>query len=498
VRLGIDFGTTRTVVAAALDGRYPVASFRLEGGHRGWLRGMAAPTEDGWVFGEDAVRRLRAGAPGHRSLKRSLSALAPDAPMDGGGTALEVATGFLRHLHDALRNDSTLRVRPDEPLEAMFAVPAAASSRQRYLTLEAARRAGFEVLGLLNEPSAAAIEYAHRERRVLSKRSPKRYAVVYDLGGGTFDASAVSLEGRSFELLSHEGLLEAGGDDIDALILEAWEEATGDRVDGPARVQALELCRAAKESIHARSRRLLLDPDPDLPLAPVVLDLQAIYARCEPLLERTLRCLTEVFDALPSHIDQEDPRQLAALYLVGGTVAFPVVNRRLRQRYGRKVQLAPEPHAATAVGLAVAADPEAQVRVREVPTRYFGVWREARGGHDKVFDLILSKQSAPGEVIVERHYRPVHRVGHLRYLECTRLDDGGRPSGELAPYGELWFPYDPSLQQAEDLAPLAEERTDGLASENIVERYAYRKDGTIAVRIENLTRGYGREVRLGA
>ena len=87
----------------------------------------------------------------------------------------------------------------------MVAVPANSSSRQRWLTLEAFRRAGFEPIGMLNEPTAAAVEFAQRHLD-LGKKSPKRYVVVYDLGGGTFDTSAVSLEGRRFELIASEGL----------------------------------------------------------------------------------------------------------------------------------------------------------------------------------------------------------------------------------------------------------------------------------------------------
>src|SRR4029078_2601698 len=88
----------------------------------------------------------------------------------------------------------------EAPLEVMVAVPASAASRQRWLTLEAFRRAGFAPIGLVNEPPAATIEFAHRHR-ALGKRSPKRYVVVYARCGGTFAASAVSLEGRRCDLI---------------------------------------------------------------------------------------------------------------------------------------------------------------------------------------------------------------------------------------------------------------------------------------------------------
>src|SRR5262249_30262533 len=145
---------------------------------------------------------------------------APDDEVLPGITALELITQFLVKLRSSLVERSNLEIDEAEPLEVMAAVPASAASRQRWLTLEALRHAGFAPIGLVNEPTAAAIEFAHRHLD-LGKRSPKRYVVVYDLGGGTFDASAVSLEGRRFDLIASEGLAHLGGDDFDELIVRA-------------------------------------------------------------------------------------------------------------------------------------------------------------------------------------------------------------------------------------------------------------------------------------
>ena len=81
MRLGIDFGTTRTVVAASVDGRHPIAAFDVGEQFREYLPGYAAHTAAGWVFGWDAAAAVRAGQPGSlRSLKRLLGGLAPDEP----------------------------------------------------------------------------------------------------------------------------------------------------------------------------------------------------------------------------------------------------------------------------------------------------------------------------------------------------------------------------------------------------------------------------------
>ncbi len=233
MRLGIDFGTTRTVVAAVRDGRQPLVAFDEGGEFREHVPGIAARRGGELVYGWEAARALMDGSADHavRSIKRLAGALAPDDEAMPGVSVLDLVTGFLARLRRALREGSNLELggtggrrrgaprRGAAPLEAMVAVPASATSRQRWLTLEACRRGGVVPRGRLNEPTAAAVELAHHHLE-LGKKSPKRYVVVYDLGGGTFDCSAVSLEGRRFELIASEGLPQLGGDDFDALVLD--------------------------------------------------------------------------------------------------------------------------------------------------------------------------------------------------------------------------------------------------------------------------------------
>ena len=485
MRLGIDFGTTRTVVSAAVDGRYPLAAFDEGGEFREHVPGIAVLRRGELLVGWEAARALADGSAEHaiRSIKRAIGTLPPDAEVMPGITALELATAFLRGLRTALARRSNMQLR--EPLEVMVAVPANAASRQRWLTLEAFRRAGFTPIGLLNEPTAAAVEYAHLHLDLDGKkRSPKRYVVVYDLGGGTFDTSAVSLEGRRFDLIASEGLARLGGDDFDELILDvAGVAATAD---------TLERAREAKETLRPTTRKLHLDlGDRELPI-----DVAELYARAAPLIEQTLAQSQALFERLRERgIDPDDARQLGGVYVVGGGSAFPAVARALRDRFGKKLQLAPQPFAATAVGLAIAADPEARVIVREAVTRHFGVWREADHGIDKVFDPLVGK-NAEGPVTITRRYRPHHTIGHLRFVECGALDRSGQPVQDLVPCGDVYFPYDPALADRPELAGMPSERRPDLVDNEIAETYTYGGDGTITVRIENLSRGYARTYEL--
>jgi hypothetical protein len=160
------------------------------------------------------------------------------------------------------------------------------------------------------------------------------------------------------------------------------------------------------------------------------------------------------------------------------------------------------PHASTAVGLAVAADEDAGIYVREAVTRHFGVWREAEGGRDKVFDPIFAKGLGADAVReVRRRYSPRHTAGHLRFLECSALDADGTPAGDLSPTREIVFPYDPSLSAHGDLAPArAHElvRADpAVGGEEIEETYRYDESGAVTLTIANLTRGYARTYELG-
>jgi len=493
MRLGIDFGTTRTVVAAVQDGRHPVAAFDEEGEFREHVPGIAAVVGGQLVVGWDASRALVDGEAEHaiRSVKRVVGTLAPDQEVPGlpGITALELATVFLRELRRVLVERSNLDLDPNERFEVMVAVPASAPSRQRWLTLEAFRRSGFSPIGLLNEPTAAAVDLAHRHLGDLTggkRKSPKRYVVVYDLGGGTFDTSAVSLEGRRFDLIATEGLATLGGDDFDALILEL--------ADVPPTPRNLERAREAKEALRPASKKLHVELDGES----IAIDVAKLYARAEPLVDRTIVQCDLLFERLRERgIDPDDPRELGGVYLVGGGAAFPAVGRALRARFAKKLQLAPQPFAATAVGLAIAADPDAQVIVREAITRHFGVWREADDGVDKVFDSLLGKNSDV-PVTIRRSYRPTHAVGHLRFLECGALDAAGQPVQDLVPCADVYFPYDPALADAVELDAIPNDRRPELMANEIAETYTYAPDGTISVRIENLSRGYGRTFTLGA
>jgi molecular chaperone DnaK (HSP70) len=506
MRLGIDFGTTRTVVASQDGGNYPVFTFSWRGDLKEYIPSLVALKGETLHFGWDAVDLIdEPDVYLLRSLKRLAGHLQPEDVLELGPgvsvTLLDLTTLFLRHVKSMILRHGNIPFRRKGPIDVMVATPANANSNQRYITLESFRLAGFNVLGAMNEPSAAAVEFLHRYLRNLGPRSPKRYVAVYDLGGGTFDASLVGILDRYHEVLAHEGVSRLGGDDFDEIILDLVLEETGlprHELGSAETTRLLEECRERKEGLKANTKKMVVDLGAVAKgQMPVVLETALVYERCNPLIKMSLESLRHLLQNLGEA--PEDSRTLAAVYLVGGSVAFPPVSRMLRETYPSKVKTSPLPHAATAIGLAVAADPEARVRVRETVSRYFGIWREK--GKDKVFDPIFLKDRKvdpdTGVLKVTRSYRPVHNIGQLRYLECSSLGKEGEPEGDIAVWKDVFFPYDPSLLNRRDLRKVSVLASPELSSQEVIETYEYDDQGMIRVEIENRSSGYRRVFNLG-
>ena len=377
MQLGIDFGTTRTIVAAVDRGNYPVVSFTdSDGDAHDHYPSVVARSGDALVYGFAALDAASSGARLVRSFKRALASgsVNPDTTIDVDGLQVrlsDLVAGFLGSLAHALRTASNLtpHLSDAEPLSAVVAVPAHAHSAQRFLTLDAFRHAGFEVKALLNEPSAAGFEYTHRQNKTVNRRRTR--VLVYDLGGGTFDGSLVRVDDRSHEVLASVGINRLGGDDFDALLADCARRQLPAGVTLTDRDEAalLDECRAAKENLSPQTRRIALD----VAGAGVVVAVDDFYAAAKPLVDRTLDVLGPLLGGLEAERLEES--EVAGLYLVGGASGLPLVARVLRERFGRRVHRSPYPAASTAIGLAIAADDASGYRLTDRLSRGFGVFR---------------------------------------------------------------------------------------------------------------------------
>ena len=256
-----------------------------------------------------------------------------------------------------------------------------------------------------------------------------------------------------------------------------------------------EECRQKKEALHPNTRRVVIDlalvrPD----WAPVTIPVEEFYSRCGPMVEETLHAVQDLLDA--HGVDPE------ALYVTGGGSELPLVPRRLRDVFGRRVRRSSYTHSATAIGLAIQADEQSGYVLRDTFTRFFGVWREADSGHTITFDPLFAKGTSlpgPGDrpLTVSRSYRPVHNIGHFRYLECSHRSEDGRPLGDITLWDEILFPFDPALEQRRDLTSAEVCHSNGAPEHEIEEAYSCDAGGTVTVAISNLTASYRREYKLG-
>lgn len=295
MRFGVDFGTTTTAIAFVDRGNYPVVSFvNNQDDTVDFIPSVLALDGDRLVYGFDAQDAARDGAPHLRSFKRLLSdqSVTDTSTLRLGNHSIPIIdalTGFLTYAAHQLRTNSSVATVPEsEPLEALVGVPAHAWSAQRFLTLEAFRRAGWDVLAMVNEPSAAGFEYTHRHAGTLNS---KRTAIlVYDLGGGTFDASVVSATGTLHEVMGSRGLNMVGGDDFDTVLATLLASAAGTdsgRLGDASWERLLEDSRAAKENLSPSTKFITVAVDS----VPVTITVADFYDACTPLVEATMSAM---------------------------------------------------------------------------------------------------------------------------------------------------------------------------------------------------------------
>jgi molecular chaperone DnaK len=242
----------------------------------------------------------------------------------------------------------------EEVNRAVITVPAYYSERQRSAVRAAGMLAGLKVEQILNEPTAAALAYAYGRR--LQQR-----LLVYDLGGGTFDASILELNDNVYEVVSTGGDTFLGGADFDNRIVERllaiYTNQEGVPFQGD-RVALSRLCDAAERAKCALSEST--DFTIQLPYLglnegrPVnfeaALSREEIVQLVEPLVDRTLQVCREVLAA--KSLDVGD---LDEVLLVGGQSRMPLIHQKVEALFGKPPSRAVHPDEAVAIGAALLA-----------------------------------------------------------------------------------------------------------------------------------------------
>jgi molecular chaperone DnaK (HSP70) len=511
VRLGIDYGTTNTVVVCSDRGRYPVVPHMTETAIGPVAREVfpSAAVYDRntgrLIFGADVERCLcRPGAEEQFALIESPKRLMRDYAeglrfrrdiRPEGFDAMAVVGEFAEALRESVIRSGLFP--ESEPLEAVITWPTNANGAQRYVTRRCFKRAGFEVLDALNEPSAAAIEFAdrmNRGNRTLARRFTASVA-IFDLGGGTFDASLVQIAGGDFRVVASGGIERLGGDDFDEILARRFARAFGvafDELPPFPRSLLLMRSRQIKENISSGVGRWLTLAAEDaglsggiaqVPLSEYFMDLAV---QLEPAMEK-LYALISGAEAREAGITSDT---LVGIYLVGGSSKLPLVPQMIGRRFpGVRLIVSDKPFSSTAIGAAIHG--AESVRLQDILSRHFGVMRLADFGRREYFAPVF-KAGIPlpprgGAALSSQvRYAPRHNIGHLRYLECAGLDAAGRPSEGVRAWSELLFPYDPAIPIQQPLEPGMVRDREDLHDKWVCETYSCDSDGVITVSIQRL------------
>ncbi|MGC8549489.1 MAG: Hsp70 family protein [Acidobacteriaceae bacterium] len=402
VVVGIDLGTTNSEVAAFVDGQVII----LGSGDKNILPSVVGISPSGELLVGEAARNQLLLYPERtvRSIKRKMGGHETVFLGDREFTPPEISALILRELASWASRRLGRAVQ-----KAVITVPAYFSDAQRQATREAARLAGLEAVRILNEPTAASLAYGEGTRHT---------AMVYDLGGGTFDVSVVALEGDVTEVLASHGNNRLGGDDFNDLLadylLREFQSRHGIDLRTGHPVAHARLWWAAEEA----KRRLSFEPEVTVreeALAtidgkPLHLDLEITREQYEemirPLIEQTLEHLSKALSDAG-----KGPGDLDAILLVGGSTRTPLVARLIEERTGLTPRGEVHPDLCVALGAGVMASRLAGHQVERVlvdVTPYsFGVsFLGERGGvpYPHCYKPIIRRNSPLPITRTERFY----------------------------------------------------------------------------------------------
>ncbi|MCP3917617.1 MAG: molecular chaperone DnaK [bacterium] len=365
--IGIDLGTTNSLAALWQDGRPQVIR---ASGETGILPSVVNIRDEGEPLVGRVARDQAVVDPENTvfSVKRFMGRGLADVAIDVATQPYHVSEterGLVQiKLHDRkytpqelsglillkIRQDSCRALGVEGLRGAVITVPAYFDDAQRQATRDAARFAGIEVLRIINEPTAASLAYG------LDQRGEGKVA-VYDLGGGTFDISILSIEEGVFQVLATAGDTQLGGDDFDRVLIDLARAELADRMS-PQELADPGFLQAVRLSAERAKIALTHDPETDFHMIVPETGLrwhrtitrEEFEQRIDSLVARTLdACRQALSDSGLSTGEIEE------IVLVGGSTRVPLVRRRVEEFFGKKPHTELNPDEVVALGAAAQA-----------------------------------------------------------------------------------------------------------------------------------------------
>ena len=405
--VGIDLGTTYSV-AAYLDRQGRPTSVVNSSGD------LLTPSvvlfeDDNVVVGKEAVA-ASAVEPDRVAdcVKRDMGSKAYHRQINGESMPPEfISAQILRKL----KADAERKLGPIPA--AVITVPAYFDEPRRRATADAGKLAGLEVLDIINEPTAAALAYGHQAGYLEGPGARPLTAMVYDLGGGTFDVTIVRIEGDDFRAIATDGDVLLGGKDWDEALADILAEKVKaqsgeDPRDDPAAHQDLRLAaEGAKKTLSERTRATVyVNTRTGRKKAEVTRE--EFEEATAPLLGRT-RATTEIV-AMQAELSWA---QVDKVLLVGGSTRMPAVARMLEELTGKPPDASLSADEAVAHGAALYAglilarrgqgdDAAASFTVTDVNSHSLGLIAIDPAADRKFNQVLIPKNTPLPKVVVKK------------------------------------------------------------------------------------------------
>ena len=344
--IGIDLGTTNSCVCVMEAGEAKVIA-NPEGSRT--TPSVVAFKGDEIQVGDVAKRQAITNPNTVSSIKRHMGDSSYKVDINGKKyTPQEISAMILQNLKKTA--EAYLGETVDK---AVITVPAYFNDAQRQATKDAGKIAGLEVMRIINEPTAAALAYG------IDKTDKEQTVLVFDLGGGTFDVSILSLADGTFEVLSTAGDNVLGGDDFDKMIMD-WLVEGFKKENGVDLSQDKMAMQRLKDAAEKAKKDLsgITSVEISLPFismsAAGPLHLTRTLTRAQfdeltrPLVER---CLGPVRRALKDA--KLTAKDLDQVLLVGGSTRIPAVQELVRKELGKEPNKSVNPDEVVAMGAAI-------------------------------------------------------------------------------------------------------------------------------------------------